>query len=266
LYKWILPRSDHIFVQSELMKRNVCAHDISPDKVSPIVTGFGLGEILPANRQRDIASDSTVTLAYLGTLNADRHLEILLDMLVQLRRDGIDARLLLVGHADKPQDRLMLEQRAKRCGVSGRVEFTGLLPQREALHQIARADICLSPIYPSQIFDMGSPTKLIEYLALGMPVVANNHPEQKLILRECRAGVYVPWNARHFARAVRWIAHRTPTERAAMGARGRAWVEANRTYASIANEVERTLIAVIERPSMVTGSRSGEITSAAGKD
>jgi hypothetical protein len=33
-----------------------------------------------------------------------------------------------------------------------------------------------------------------------------------------------------------------------MGARGRAWVEQNRTYARIADEVELTCIEVIARP------------------
>jgi glycosyltransferase involved in cell wall biosynthesis len=87
----------------------------------------------------------------------------------------------------------------------------------------------------------------VEYLALGCPVVANDHPEQRLILRESRAGVCVPWGARHFARAVRWLMARSQAERAAMGSRGRAWVECNRTYARIADQMERTLIAVVAR-------------------
>jgi len=84
-------------------------------------------------------------------------------------------------------------------------------------------------------------------MALGMPVVANDHPEQRAILRESRAGVCVPWAARHFARAVRWLASRGSEERAAMGARGRAWVENNRTYARIADGVERKCLEAIGR-------------------
>ncbi len=110
---------------------------------------------------------------------------------------------------------------------------------------LASADICLSPIHRSPILDVGSPTKLIEYLALGMPVVANDHPEQKVILQASRAGVCVPWGAQYFARAVRWLMRRSPAEREAMGSRGRAWVETNRTYALIAADVERTCIAVL---------------------
>ncbi len=44
LYAWILRHSDHVFVQSDLLKSRVCAHGIDPRRVSPIVTGFSPSE------------------------------------------------------------------------------------------------------------------------------------------------------------------------------------------------------------------------------
>ena len=246
LYKWIMPRSDHVFVQSDRMKDNVCAHGIAPTKVSPILTGFDLTGIVPVKRPAHQKASASATLGYLGTLESSRHLQVLVDMLARLRAGGMDASLLLIGDADKPQHRMLLERHAEKLGVTNHMDFTGFLPQREALRLLADTDICISPIFRSPILDVGSPTKLIEYMALGIPVVANDHPEQKLILRESRAGVCVPWGAKHFARAVRWLMTRSLTERAAMGARGRAWVEANRTYARIADEVESKYFAMLD--------------------
>jgi glycosyltransferase involved in cell wall biosynthesis len=245
LYKWILPRSDHVFVQSERMKRDICARSIDRAKVSPILTGFSPADILPVDRRHSAATTDVVTLAYLGTLDALRHLEILVDMLASLHQEGMKAKLLLVGRGDRPRDEARLTNHAASRGVAAYMEITGFLPQPQALERVASADVCLSPIYRSPILDVGSPTKLIEYLALGLPVVANDHPEQKDILRASRAGVCVPWGAQHFARGVRWLMRRSPAEREAMGLRGRAWVEANRTYARIAVDVERTCLAVL---------------------
>jgi glycosyltransferase involved in cell wall biosynthesis len=245
LYKWILPRCDHVFVQSERMKHDICAHGIDAEKMSPILMGFDLGSISAVSRKTKDGQQPSVTLAYLGALDAGRHLEVLVDMLAVLRNAGTDARLLFVGNADRLHDQLMLEHRAEGLGISRHVEITGLLPQSQALERVASADVCLSPIFRSPIFDVGSPTKLIEYLALGIPVVANDHPEQQQILRESRAGVCVPWGARHFARAVTWLMQRSVEERSAMGERGRAWVEANRTYARIADDVERMCLTVL---------------------
>lgn len=245
LYKVILPRSDHVFVQSDRMKRTVCAHGIDPGKVSPILTGFDLTGIAPARREP--RKGDAVTIGYLGTLNPQRRLEVLVEMLAQLGRDGVDARLLLVGDAENPRGRELIERRAAELGVAQHVEITGFLPQPAALERMAGVDVCVSPIHRSPLLDVGSPTKMIEYMALAMPVVANDHPEQRSILRESRAGVCVPWAPRHFARAVRFLMSRSEAERAAMGARGRAWVEANRTYARIGAEVERTCLDVIAR-------------------
>jgi glycosyltransferase involved in cell wall biosynthesis len=245
LHKWIMPRCDHVFVQSDRMKRDVCAHGFDPRRVSPILTGFGLTQIDAVKRAARRTDSSVATLAYLGTLSASRRLEFLIDMTGLLHRAGMRVKLLLIGDGDRPSDRSLLEQRAQREGVAEHVEITGFLPQAEALRRVFEAQICLSPIHRSPILDVGSPTKLVEYLALAMPVVANDHPEQRLMLRECRAGVCVPWGARHFARAVRWLLARTPEELAAMGARGRKYVEQHRTYARIADDVERTLIQVV---------------------
>jgi glycosyltransferase involved in cell wall biosynthesis len=181
-------------------------------------------------------------------LNAERRLEVLVDMLALLRSGGMNAKLLLVGHSENPRDRRLLEERAAQLNVTALVEFTGFLPHAEALRRVGEADIGISPIDRGPVFDVGSPTKMIEYMALGLPVVANDHPEQRFILSESRAGVCVPWGARHYARAVRWLMSRGPDERARMGARGRVWVEQNRTYARIADEVERTCLDVIARP------------------
>jgi glycosyltransferase involved in cell wall biosynthesis len=152
----------------------------------------------------------------------------------------------LIGDGDQPGDREILELRARELGVCGKVEITGFLDRSEALVRLATADVGISPFFPNRILEVASPTKLVEYMALGLPVVANNQLEQQLVLRESHAGVCTPWGARHFARAVRWLIARSDAERAAMGARGRAWIEAHRTYETIADDFERGYFFAIE--------------------
>ena len=247
LYRWILPRCDHVFVQSERMKRNICAYGVDAAIVSPIVTGYDAPEFTRLRRGPPGTHSPVPTLAYLGTLSADRRLDVLVTMLALLRERGLKVQLLLVGDADRARDREALIAQAQRAGVSAQIEITGFLEHTAALELVSTADVCLSPIVPSPIYDVGSPTKLVEYLALGMPVVANTHPEQQEILRECRAGVCVPWGGRYFARAVAWLLRRSAAERALMGARGREWAESNRTYARIADDVERHCLAALRR-------------------
>ena len=46
LHHWIVPRSDHVFVQSQRMAEDFCAHGANCKKLTPVVTGIDVGEIL----------------------------------------------------------------------------------------------------------------------------------------------------------------------------------------------------------------------------
>ena len=250
LYGWILPRSTHVFVQSEQMRKDVSAHGISASKLTSVPMGIADDDLqtvhdgVAVRRVRDF---QRITLAYLGTLNAQRRLEMLVDMLQLVVQRGVDAELLLIGDGERPEDRLRLERRASELGIRERLEITGFLPRSEALRRARSADVCLSPFFPTPILRSTSPTKLVEYLALGIPVVANDHPEQRRVLRASRAGICVPWGARYFARAVIWLLRKDALERIAMGERGQCWVRQHRTYARIAGELERTYFRLLSR-------------------
>ena len=82
-------------------------------------------------------------------------------------------------------------------------------------------------------------------MALGLPVVANDHPEQRLVLEQSRAGECVAYDEQAFADAILRIIN-DPAAAAAMGARGRAYVEQHRNYGSIAAMVAQKYRDVIE--------------------
>jgi glycosyltransferase involved in cell wall biosynthesis len=250
LYRLILPRCDHVFVQSEQMRRDVAAHGIDPEKLTPVPMGVAASEVMaPRSHPTREPAGAVLTLAYLGTLNAQRRLEVLVEMLALLRRQGHAMRLLFIGGGDDADDRPRLERHAAALGIAEHVEITGFLRRETALARVQSADICLSPFYPTPVLNSTSPTKLIEYLALGLPVVANDHPEQRYVLKESGAGLCVPWGVKYFARGVAWLAVRGPAVRQSMGESGRRWVLEHRTYARIADELESQYLKLLSVPS-----------------
>ncbi len=122
------------------------------------------------------------TVVYLGTLLRERQLDFIVraHALVvaaaaasppRVRRQRLDARR-----------RGTAAREAERLGIADRVTITGWLPMPEAWQHVRRAALCVSPYLPVPILRSTSPTKLIEYMALGKPVVANDHPEQAAVL------------------------------------------------------------------------------------
>jgi glycosyltransferase involved in cell wall biosynthesis len=267
LYRVILPRCDHAFVQSEQMRRDVSSEGIPPAKLTAVPMGISAADIpqarsAPSRVAGETGSGRPLVLAYLGTMVAERRLEVLVDMLALVRRRGVDARLVFIGDGQDPGDRLRIEGRAIELDVRSCVEITGFLPRDRAMARLSDADIAISPFYPTPVLRSTSPTKLVEYMASGLPVVANDHPEQRLILRESKAGIRVPWDARHFARAVVSLARMSEAQRLAMGERGRKWVLMNRTYDKIADELERRYLELLAKRSPVrrtigSGEKSG---------
>lgn len=241
LYKWILPHCDHAFVQSKQMLEDVAANGIDRLKLTPVPMGISVTDIAaPGERFASISpAGDPVTVAYLGSLNVQRKVDVLIEMVAILKSKGIVVKLLLIGDGDAPEDRLIIERRAELLQVRHMVEITGFLPRADALARMKTAELCISPFLPTRTLRSASPTKLVEYLALGIPVVANDHPEQSLILEQSRAGVCVPWGAKYFARAVCWLIGAGRERRMAMGDRGRVWVQAHRSYDLIADDVER---------------------------
>lgn len=247
LYKLVMPQADHVFAQSSQMKSDIVAYGLDAERISVVPMGIrdlDIPEVSPNVSEPNL-------IVYLGTLARIRRLDMLLRAFKRVVEHAPSARLVFVGDGDSREDREFLETEARRHGLDGMVEFTGMLPRDEALKWVQRATVCLSPFYPTFVLRSTSPTKLIEYMAMGKVVVANDHPEQAEVIGQSGAGHCVAWDEQAFADAILHI-FQNPDLAAAMGLRGREWVARNRTYSQIA----RKLRDQYER--ILTGSGSGE--------
>lgn len=234
VYKWLMHRADHVFVQSEQMKRDVSAYGVPMEKMTAVPMG------VPPSLLDWQASNPTEVVpgrvVYVGTMARVRRLETLIEAFAQVVAQRPDASLIMVGDGDLPTERTFLEQEAERLGIADKIRFTGFIPMEEAWRYAASAQVCVSPFYPTFVLRSTSPTKLNEYFALGRPVVANDHPEQSAAINDSGAGLCVRWGAADFAGAILRLLN-NPQEAEAMAAKGPAWVRVNRSYDSIANQV-----------------------------
>ncbi|MGZ8270519.1 MAG: glycosyltransferase family 4 protein [Methylophilus sp.] len=233
LYKIVIPLSDHAFVQSEQMRSDMTKYGIKPEKMTPVPMGV-------PNRIFDIDTSRILIkpkqFAYVGTLAAIRRMHVLVEAFAEVVKHYPDARLMIVGDGIVPTDRLGLEQQADQLGLSHAVTFTGFVSIDMAWEIAATSQCCISPFFPTKVLASTSPTKLVEYMALGRPVVCNDHPEQKQIIEASGAGLCVPWGVQAFADAMIWMLE-NPDQAEQMAKKGPDWVRKNRTYSVIAENV-----------------------------
>jgi len=234
LYRIIMPFSDHIFVQSEQMKR------------TPVPMGVSTQEIpFFGYKQEQNGLNEEKIVLYLGTLIKARKMDFLIRVFGKVLRKEKNVKLHLVGGGENSSDQQILKDEAKRLGIENAVLMTGFIPQQEAWAYVKKADVCVSPYYPTSILNSTSPTKLIEYMAMGKAVVANDHPEQRLVISESKAGICVSYEENSFAEVILHLLNH-PEEAKEMGILGREYVEKYRSYEQIADLVERKLLQVCE--------------------
>jgi len=238
LYRIVLPRADHVFVQSDRMREDLVGKGIARQKLTPVVMGVDLEVSVPEAIAPvdDTRLKGKRVLIYLGTQARGRRIEVLFDMLKIVRQQFPDVLLVLVGEAEDEVQEKWLRKRAHEAGVSDATIWTGWLPIQEAWRYVRVAEVGLAPVPRGSMLDCGSPTKVLEYLALGVPVVANDNPDQERVLREGGGGLCVPLTAHDFAQAVSRLLVDEPLRRA-MASSGQSYVRAYRGYQTVAKLV-----------------------------
>lgn len=238
IYRLVLPGARHIFVQSDAMADWLAAKGFERARMTAVPMGvdaalFRRASVTPSSDPR---LDGRRVMVYLGRIAQSRKSDFLLDVVDALRASQPDILLVIAGDAPSADEMAWMRASIARRGLDDHVLLTGWLPQQAALGYAVRAEVGLSPIPRGTLFDVSSPTKLVEYLALGIPSVANDIPDQKLVITQSGAGLCAPMEAAAFRDAVLELLG-NPTMASQFAARGPGWVRTHRTYTVLAERV-----------------------------
>jgi len=255
LYKVVLPRADIAFLQSDEMVRILQARGIRMRR--PVAVPMGVDrEAIDQIAARDdsgidpAAADwlararAAETIVYLGTVEENRRLELALQAFVKVLRARPEAMLLIIGDADEPGDLEKLKSLARELGVAQRIIFTGWLDMATAWQLVRAARVGFSPCPRGVLYDVASPTKAVEYMALGLPVVANDLPDQAFVIGRSGGGLCTPLDPDAFAAAMIELLSDGDAARR-RGQAGRQWALENRNYESLATLVRDEMLAIV---------------------
>jgi len=114
-----------------------------------------------------------------------------------------------------------LWEEAGRLGISRQVHYHGILSKNKAMILQHQASIGLVTYLPMQNSIMGLPNKLVECMAMGLPVVCSDFPVYREVAGETGAGILVdPTKPREIADAIESLV-RNPALAHQMGEAGR---------------------------------------------
>ena len=180
----------------------------------------------PGIRER-FAPPGATLVGWAGILRPWHRVDLLLEAVAQLP----SVHLLVIG--DGP-DRSRLEGAAAALRIADRVHFTGRIPHADMPDYIATLDVAVAA---DDRTGYASPMKLLEYMAMGKPVVAPRMPNiQDFIADGVDGLLFSPGDSTDLARVLRTLAN-DPALMTEYGRNARSKIERERNWVSIARQV-----------------------------
>jgi len=161
-------------------------------------------------------------VGYVGHMDVQDGLDILLDVALRIKQMGrTDVHFTCVGGG--PQ-LAALRDMVRVKGLTETVNFTGWVPNLELLETLSSADVCVNPDKPSEMNDMSTMIKIMEYMALGKPIVQFESKEGRFSAQGASLYCSTTDRVNDFADKILWLLD-NPEQRRRMGEFGRIRVE-----------------------------------------
>ncbi|MEQ1606055.1 MAG: glycosyltransferase [Pyrinomonadaceae bacterium] len=173
--KWLMKVSDGFVVLTEKAKSMMLADETRPVEVIPCCVDFAarfpeLDPRLRERRREEIGVSGRTVYAHIGALGGLYLTKELADFLAEARELDRRAFALFLTQSDPTELIALLRERG--CAESD--YFVGRVQPSEIFDYLIAADFGLSFVKATYATQSRSPTKIPEYLAAGLPVIANS--------------------------------------------------------------------------------------------
>jgi len=163
--------ADAILTVHEPLRELSLARGVAPEKVTVVMNSADDRLFDPARHpRRPFLEDGELRLIHHSSLQRIYGLPVAVDAVGQLRPE-MEARLDVYG--DGPY-RPQVEGEITRLSVGDRVTLHGRVPMDELPGLLASSDVALVPSLPEPYMHYSLSTKLLEAVAMGVPVIASD--------------------------------------------------------------------------------------------
>jgi len=229
LRMYLLKKADLVLPISEELGKYYIKKGIKRSKMYVLDEGVDLERF--SNIESNIISNKYAlnnykVFIYLGALDNARGLNMIIKAFSEVRTIS-KSKLLIVG--DGP-DRLNLQKLSENLEISDDVIFTGFVDHDKIPNYIGSSDFGISLIQPLEIYKVSGPIKIIEYMAMRKPVIANKEiVEQNKIVKESKGGILINYNKDELVYAMMEMVN-NPESTDEMGKNAYDWIVKNRSY------------------------------------
>jgi glycosyltransferase involved in cell wall biosynthesis len=221
--RWTFRTADVSIATNESYKRIAIERGgMNPNLVFVVRSGPDLRRLKIMPPVESLKNGRKYLVGYVGVMGKQEGIDSLLralqHIIFNLKRT--DIHFGLVGGGTELE---AMKEYARFLDVADYVTFTGRVPDQEMLEMLNTADVCVNPDVANEMNDKSTMNKVMEYMALGKPVVQFDLTEGRYSAQD--ASVYANKNDEHdLARKITKLLD-DPERRFRMGQYGRNRIE-----------------------------------------
>jgi glycosyltransferase involved in cell wall biosynthesis len=195
---------------------------LSPEDVFVVRNGPDTRTFKAVAPKPELKYGKRYLVGYVGNMSTQEGLDILLDAALYIRKLGRrDVHFTCVGGGPGLGK---LQQAVQDKGLQDTVNFTGRIPDQQLLEILSTADVCVNPDKPCEMNDISTMIKIMEYMALGKPIVQFDLKEGRFSAMEASLYAHNEAGAEDFAARILCLLEDCAT-RKRMGEYGQRRVE-----------------------------------------
>lgn len=218
-------RSDRIVVVSPAFKDYLIEHfRIAADKISIVQNGVETALFDPNRADRNLKKalglEDKFVVSYIGTMGMAHGLEKILDAAEFLQQRQPEVIFLFVGEGSDKEHIVSAATLRKLSNI----RFVDEQPRERIPDYICASDVCLVVLKKSDVFKTVIPTKMLEFMSCGRPVLLGVEGQARKIIEDAHAGVFIrPESADDLSEAVVRLV-KDPQLRYELGRNGRKYI------------------------------------------
>ena len=160
--------ADHVIVANDIWKKKLIDRSVKEEKCTVFMNYPDTNIFYPKPR---IRKDNRFILMYPGTLSKHQGINVAIHAFDKIKDKIPEAEFHIFGTGT---DKSLLSKLIIKLDLTSHVFLKGAYPLEKIAEKIAEADLCIEPKLNMGFADEAFSTKIFEFMAMGIPVIASD--------------------------------------------------------------------------------------------
>jgi glycosyltransferase involved in cell wall biosynthesis len=188
--------SDHVIIANDLWKQKLVCRSVKEEKCTAILNYPDNSIFYARPRKRE---DNRFIIVYPGSLNWHQGVDIAIKAINLIKEQIPEVELHVYGEGGEEKRLIDL---VNKLELKGRVIFNKAIPRKEIVNVMANADLGVVPKRASLFGNEAFSTKILEFMALGVPVVVSSTKIDRYYFSDTLVNFFESDNERDLAKCL----------------------------------------------------------------